>query len=104
VFGSQTFDNQNQQWLGNTQYWQGPSSQMVSAEKAAAEIDGANLTPALADSNVTVTAGTDAAGNPINTATITYTFNTVSSYPGIPSALVLTRSVQSRVAPSTPSP
>src|SRR5947207_2535824 len=54
LFGSQAFDNQNQQWVGTQQYWQGPNGQLVSAEKVAAELDGTNLTPALTDSNLSV--------------------------------------------------
>jgi hypothetical protein len=57
LFGSQAFDNQNQQWIGTTQYWQGPSGQVVSLEKAVAELDGTNLNPPLADSNITVSSG-----------------------------------------------
>jgi Flp pilus assembly protein TadG len=102
VFGSQTFDNQNQQWLGNYQYWQGPNSQMVSAEKAATEIDGSNLSPAIVDTNVTVVAGLDANGNAINTVTVSYTFNTISQFPMIPSSVAISRSMQARVAPALP--
>jgi Flp pilus assembly protein TadG len=102
LFGSQAFDNQNQQWIGNQQYWQGPSGQIVSQEKAVAELDGSNLNPALADSNVTVSTGTDANGNTVNIVTVTYTFNTIVPYPGIPSPLTIVRRAQARVAPPTP--
>lgn len=102
LFGSQAFDNQNQQWIGNQQYWQGPSGQVVSQEKAVAELDGTNLNPALADSNVTITAGTDADGHAVNILTVTYTFNTIVPYPGIPSPLKIVRTAQIRVAPATP--
>ena len=103
LFGSHVFDNQNQQWIGNVQYWQGPSGQLVSVEKVASELDGTNLSPALADSNITITGGTDADGNPVNIVTITYTFTTLVPYPGIPSPLKITRTAQVRVAPATPS-
>src|ERR1051325_1921789 len=55
IFGSQVFDNENQQWIqGQTQYWQLANNQMLSTEQAAADVDGANLSPALAYSNVNV--------------------------------------------------
>jgi Flp pilus assembly protein TadG len=103
LFGGQVFDNQNQQWIGNTQYWQGPNGQLVSQEKVATELDGASLNPALADSNVNVSSGTDADGNPVNIVTITYTFSTIVPYPGIPSPIQIVRTAQVRVAPAKPS-
>lgn len=102
LYGSQVFDNQNQQWVGNVQYWQGPNGQLVSVEKVAAELDGANLKPALADSNISVSSGNDAEGNPVNIVTVTYTFNTLVPYPGIPSPVTITRRAQVRIAPATP--
>ena len=103
LFGSQVFDNQNQQWIGNQQYWQGPSGQVASQAKAAAEFDGTNLSPALADGNINITSGTDADGHPVNIVTVTYTFSTIVPYPGIPSPVTITRTAQVRVAPATPS-
>ena len=104
IFGSQVFDNENQQWIaGQTQYWQLANSQMLSSEQAAADVDGANLAPALTTSNVTVTSSTDSSGNAINIVTITYTFQTITSFPGIPSTVTITRTYQARVAPATPS-
>jgi hypothetical protein len=103
LFGSQAFDNQNQQWIGNQQYWQGPGGQVVSQEAAASELDGADLSPALADSNVSITTGTDADGNSVNIVTITYTFYTLVPYPGVPSPVTITRTAQIRIAPAQPS-
>jgi Flp pilus assembly protein TadG len=103
LFGSQVFDNQNQQWIGNQQYWQGPNGQLVSVAKVAAELDGTNLSPALADSNINITSGVDADGNPVNIVTVTYTFSTLVPYPGIPSTVTIVRKAQVRVAPATPS-
>jgi hypothetical protein len=97
------FDNQNQQWIGNQQYWQGPNGQLVSVAKVAAELDGANLSPVLADSNISISSGTDADGNTVNIVTVTYSFSTIVPYPGIPSPLTITRTAQVRVAPATPS-
>jgi hypothetical protein len=103
LFGSQSFDNQNQQWIGNVQYWQGPNGQLVSQEKVTSELDTTNLNPALSDANINVTGGTDADGNPVNIVTITYTFNTFVPYPGVPSPVTITRTAQVRVAPPKPS-
>jgi Flp pilus assembly protein TadG len=102
LFGAQVFDNQNQQWIGNQQYWQGPSGQ-VSGGKGAAELDATSLNPALSDSNISITSGTDADGNAVNIVTVTYTFNTLVPYPGLPSSVTITRTAQVRVAPATPS-
>jgi TadE-like protein len=102
LFGGQGFDNQNQQWIGNQQYWQGPNGQVVSLEKAVAELDGTNLNPPLADSNISVTTGTDADGNTVNIVTVKYTFNTIVPYPGIPSPVTIVRTAQARVAPAIP--
>ena len=103
LFGSQTFDNEGQQWVpGAPQYWQGPSTQMVSTEQAATDVDGQNLGPPLAPSNVTVTNGTDAQGNPVNIVTVTYSFYTVMSYPGFGNTFNLQRTYQARVAPGQP--
>jgi Flp pilus assembly protein TadG len=102
LFGSQAFDNQNQQWIGNAQYWEGPGGELISQEKATSELDATNLSPGLDDSNINVTSGTDADGNTVNIVTITYTFTTIVPYPGIPSPLTITRRAQVRVAPATP--
>jgi Flp pilus assembly protein TadG len=103
LFACRSFDNQNQQWIGNNQYWQGPNGQLVTLPQACAELDGTNLNPILADSNINVTSGTDADGNTVKIVTVTYTFNTLVPYPGIPSPLTIVRKAQVRVAPPTPS-
>jgi hypothetical protein len=103
LFGAQVFDNQNQQWIGNKQYWQGPSGQIISLEKSAAELDGTNLSPALADNNISFSTGSDTDGNSVNIVTITYTFNTLVPYPGVPNQITITRTAQVRIAPATPS-
>lgn len=66
----------------------------------AALADGANLNPPLTSDDVTVTNGTDANGNPSVTVTVNYTFQTITNYPGLPSSVNLTRSVEMRVAPN----
>jgi len=103
LFGSQVFDNQNQQWVGNVQYWENPNGTVVSQENAVCLLDGANLSPAIPGGNVNVTSGVDADGNTVNIVTVTYTFNTLVPYPGVPSPVTITRSAQIRVAPPVPS-
>jgi Flp pilus assembly protein TadG len=103
LFGSRAFDNQNQQWIGNQQYWQGPNGQLVSQGPVAAELDGSNLSPALTDPQINITSGTDADGNPANIVTVTFSFTTIVPYPGIPSPVTIVRTAQVRVAPATPS-
>jgi Flp pilus assembly protein TadG len=102
LFSSQVFDNQNQQWVGNNQYWQGPNGQIVASDTAAAELDGTNLNPQLPTGNVQTTPGTDADGNSVIIVTVTYTFQTLVPYPGVPSPVVIQRTGQIRVAPATP--
>ena len=69
----------------------------------AAQLDGGNLNPALTASNIDVKSGTDADGNTVNIVTITYTFNTIGPYPGVPSQVTIVRKAQVRVAPAQPS-
>jgi len=103
VYGSQTYDNANQQWIGSiAQYWEGPNGKIVSTEQAATSVDGTNLSPAMNKSNVVITSGTDSAGNTTNIVTITYTFNTIAAFPGIPSTVAITRVATARVAPAAP--
>jgi Flp pilus assembly protein TadG len=101
LFAGQTFDNQNQQWIGNAQYWQGPGGN-VSTGTAAAQLDATNLTPSLPDANVTTASQTDADGNSVVVVTVTYTFTSLVSYPGLPSQVPISRSGQIRVAPAVP--
>lgn len=75
-------------------------SMPYSSVAQAALADGANLNPPLTASNVTVANSTDANGNASVTVTINYTFQTITNYPGLPSSVNLTRSVQMRVAPN----
>lgn len=104
IFGSQTMDNMNQQWIaGGPQYWQGPDGEMVSTQQAAADVDGKNMTPALTTSDIGApVAGVDAFGKPTNSITINYKFKTLSNFPGIPSEFTITRTVVVRVAPALP--
>ena len=67
--------------------------------QAMALADASNLSPA---PTVTSTTGSDAQGNPYVAVTVTWTFNTVTNYPGSPGAIVLSRTVQMRVGPLLP--
>jgi Flp pilus assembly protein TadG len=62
----------------------------------------ANATDLNPAPTVSSTTGTDASGNQYVQVTATWTFKTVSNFPGIPNPIVLTRVVQARVAPVVP--
>ena len=62
----------------------------------AATADATNLSPT---PTVTSATGTDASGNKYVDVTVSYTFNTVASYPGIPSSVVISRTAQMPLAP-----
>lgn len=62
----------------------------------AALADATNLSP---QPTVTSGSGTDASGNAYVTVTVSWTFTTVTNYPGVPSTVNLSRTVQMRHAP-----
>ena len=66
---------------------------------AAALADAPNLSP---QPTVSSSNGTDSSGNPYVEVTVVYPFTTISSYPGLPNPIELTRTVQMRVAPAAP--
>jgi Flp pilus assembly protein TadG len=50
-----------------------------------------------------VSSSTDSSSNPTYVSvTVTYPFSTITNYPGVPSKMTITRTVQMRVAPLTP--
>jgi Flp pilus assembly protein TadG len=49
---------------------------------------------------VTSTTGTDSAGNPFVSVTVSYPFSTISDFPGIPGLVTVSRTVKMRVLPS----
>ncbi len=63
----------------------------------AALADAPDLSPA---PTVTSTTATDANGNPCIQVTVSWQFQTVTKYPGVPDTMTLTRTVQMRVAPN----
>jgi Flp pilus assembly protein TadG len=70
----------------------------ASGISAAALADAPDLSPAPAVSSVT---GTDGDGNYVE-VTVTWTFHTITNYPGIPNATTLTRTARMRVSPVIP--
>ena len=67
--------------------------------QAAALTDLGDLTPT---PNVNSTTLTDANGNQYVKVTVTYSFSTITNYPGIPSSFSITQICQMRVLPMTP--
>src|SRR5262249_35313032 len=65
----------------------------------AALSDAPNISPT---PTVTSTSGTDASGRSYVDVTVTYTFTTLTSYPGIPSSTTISRTVRTDVAPTAP--
>jgi Flp pilus assembly protein TadG len=66
---------------------------------AAALADAGDLSP---PPTVTSTTLTDVDGNPCVEVTVTWTFQSVTNLPGIPSSLNITRTVRMRVQPTVP--
>jgi Flp pilus assembly protein TadG len=67
--------------------------------QAAALADASNLTPSPAVSSTTAT---DADGNPCVQVTVTYTFRSITHFPGVPVSFTLSRTVQMRTGPTVP--
>ncbi|HZT79697.1 MAG TPA: TadE/TadG family type IV pilus assembly protein [Gemmataceae bacterium] len=67
---------------------------------AAAQAEAPSLSP---KPSVSSTSGTDTDGNPYVEVTVSYTFQTVTRYPGVPSSVNITRTVRTRTAPRLPS-
>jgi len=64
--------------------------------QSAAKAESTELAPKL---SVSSTTGTDSAGNPFVTVTVSYPFKTIANFPGIPSSATISRTVQMRVVP-----
>ncbi len=67
--------------------------------EAAALQDATNLTPA---PTVVSSTGTNASGKPYVEVTVTYSFQMIAPYPGLPNPFTITRTIQMRVAPLVP--
>ena len=76
-----------------------PESAFASAQ-AAALAEATNLSP---QPTITTTNGTDSSGRAYVEVTANYTFQTITSFPGIPNNLQLSRKVRMFVAAATPS-
>jgi uncharacterized membrane protein len=71
-----------------------PPTTPQQAAVQAALAEGVSLSPPLTDDNISVTVS----GN-VATVTITYGFQTLTGYPGLPNPLTIVRTVSLRVAP-----
>jgi Flp pilus assembly protein TadG len=68
----------------------------ASGIQAAAKAESPELSSTL---SVSSTTGTDSAGNSFVSVTVTYPFNTITNFPGIPASATVGRTVQMRVIP-----
>jgi Flp pilus assembly protein TadG len=75
---------------------QAPAYNLYGTVSAAALADASGLSP---QPTVTSTTGTDLAGNSYVAVTVAWTFHTITTYPGVPSSVSLSRTAQMRVAP-----
>jgi Flp pilus assembly protein TadG len=73
-----------------------PANYLYTSTSQAALADASNLSP---QPTVSSTSGTDASNNKYVAVTVTWTFNTISQFPGVPTSVTLTRTVQMRSAP-----
>jgi Flp pilus assembly protein TadG len=71
----------------------GAAANLYPTVQAAALADATGLNP---QPSVSSSTGTDASGNPFVAVTVTWQFQTIANYPGIPSSTNLTRTVQMR--------
>ena len=76
-----------------------PTQSIYTSVSDAALADATDLQP---QPTVTSTTGKDSSGNPYVECTVSWTFNSLTNYPGIPSTTNLTRTVRMRIAPQTP--
>jgi Flp pilus assembly protein TadG len=67
--------------------------------QAAALQDATNLTPS---PTVSSTTGTDSAGFPYIDVTVSWTFQSITNYVGVPASVNLTRTVRMRIIPAVP--
>jgi Flp pilus assembly protein TadG len=75
------------------------SSTDTAGIQAAALQDASNLSPS---PNVSSKTGTDSAGFPYIDVTVTWTFNSITNYVGVPASINLTRTVRMRIIPQYP--
>jgi Flp pilus assembly protein TadG len=93
---SQVIDNcarQGALWASDPK---APAYNLYTNVTDAALADAPGLSP---KPTVTSGSGTDSAKNTYVTVTVTWTFTTITKYPGVPSSVTLSRTVQMRSAP-----
>jgi Flp pilus assembly protein TadG len=73
-----------------------PASNLYSDIPTAALADASDLSP---QPTVTSATGTDSAGNGYVSVTVTWDFQSITGFPGVPSTVHLSRTVQMRTAP-----
>jgi Flp pilus assembly protein TadG len=73
-----------------------PNHHLYSSVQDAALADAGDLSP---QPTVTSASGIDAAGNAYVQCTVSWQFQTITTYPGVPSTVNLTNTVQMRHAP-----
>jgi Flp pilus assembly protein TadG len=73
-----------------------PAANLYSSVQQAALADATSLNP---QPTVTSTPGIDQAGNSYVSVTVTWQFQTITGFPGVPNNMNLSRSVQMRAAP-----
>ena len=73
-----------------------PAYNLYATVQDAALADAPDLSP---QPTVTSTTGTDLAGNAYVTVTVTWEFQTITGFPGVPNKVSLSRPVQMRIAP-----
>lgn len=74
-----------------------PYANLQDAAQADAQNNNLASLPSVSSTN-----GTDESGNAYVEVTVSYPFTTISSYPGLPNPINLSRTVRMRVAPSAP--
>jgi Flp pilus assembly protein TadG len=73
-----------------------PASNLYTSVQKAALADALNLNP---QPTVTSTTGKDQTGNSYVSVTVTWQFQTITGFPGVPKNVTLSRTVQMRAAP-----
>src|SRR5947209_8111045 len=82
----------------NSTAWEGNKT-LYSSIQQATLADGASLNPPLTTDNITITTGTQN-GNPVTTVTVSYTFRTISNFPGVPPVTLSSSVAATRAAPA----
>jgi Flp pilus assembly protein TadG len=68
----------------------------------AVQADASNLSPAIKNSDISSSTGTDSKGDAVVIVTVNYSFNLITNYPGIPNPYSVSRTVQMRQEATVP--